>query len=265
MRKIIFRSFGVLFIIYVLGCGYMFFFQEGFIFHPEKISQTSKIKFNIPFEEINLKMEGATLNCAYFKIKNPKGLVFFLHGNAGNIMDQENAANFYTRLGYDFFAMDYRGFGKSTGEISSEKQFFDDIQLAYNFVKKSYQEKEIIVIGYSVGTGPASMIASQNHPKKLVLIAPYFSMKYMLSQKYKIVPSFLLKYPFETNKYLEEIKNPVLLVHGDKDAVIPFEASLLLSKLLKKGGEFYPIEGQDHNFFEKNKLFEHKITEFLKN
>ena len=264
MKKFILRTISFILVVYVGACTYMYFCQEEFIFHPKKLKNSSGLHFSIPFTEINLAAKGAILNGALFKSKESKGLIFFLHGNAGNLLNQDDAAKFYTQLGYDFFTFDYRGYGKSTNEISSEKQFFDDVQIAYDFVKKQYSEKLINVVGYSVGTASAAMISSKNNPSRLLLIAPYFSLLEMTTLKYKIIPTFLLEYKFETNKYLERIKNPVLLIHGDKDEVLPFEGSIQLSKLLNKKSKFLPIKGQGHNNFEENTLFQKNVAEFLK-
>lgn len=242
----------------------MYFYQEEFIFHPKKLKHSSELHFSIPFQEIKIAAKGAILNGALFKSKKSKGLIFFLHGNAGNLLNQDDAAKFYTQLGYDFFTFDYRGYGKSTNEISSEDQFFDDIQSAYDFVKKEYSEELINVVGYSIGTASAAMISSRNHPSKLLLIAPYYSLLDMTIRKYKIIPTFLLEYKFETNKYLERIKSPVLLIHGDQDDILPFEGSIQLSKLLNKKSKFLPIKGQGHNNFEENTLFQKNVAAFLK-
>jgi pimeloyl-ACP methyl ester carboxylesterase len=263
MKKFITRLLIIATLIYSVGCGYMYFAQESFIFHPEKISSTTKIEFSLPAELINIPVEGANLSGALFKVEKPKGLIFFLHGNAGNLLNQENAAKFYTTLGYDFFTVDYRSFGKSTGEMKDEKQFFEDVQTTYNLLKKSYNEDSITIIGYSVGTAPAANLASTNNAKKLILIAPYYSLVDMTTRKYKIIPTFLLKYKFETYKYIQKVKSPILIIHGNIDSVIPFEASQQLSKLLKKGDEFYPIKNQGHDDFENNSNFLSAINLFL--
>ena len=81
--------------------------------------------------------------------------------------------------------------------------------------------------------------------------------------KYKIIPTFLLKYKFETYKYIQKVKSPILIIHGDIDSVIPFEASQQLSQLFKKGDKFYPITNQGHDDFEKNGKFLKAINRFL--
>lgn len=256
IKKILIWSFIICGSLYILGCSYLYFQQESIIFHPDKIPGNFKFKFTIPFEEINLKTKDNTrLNCLLFKHEKSKGLIFFLHGNAGNMIDQSAPAEFYTNLGYDFFTLDYRSFGKSSGKIMSEEQFYSDIKLAYSEMKKRYQEKFISIFGYSLGTGPAAMLASVNNPKQLVLISPYYNMVDMATERYKIIPDFLVKYKFETNTFVSQTKVPITIFHGDKDESIPFHSSTRLATLLKKKDRFIPLKNQDHNLFEENHLF----------
>lgn len=265
-RKILIRSLLFLLICYVGVCGYMYFAQESLIFHPEKMAKNEKIDFGFPVAELAIEsFDGIKLSgilCGS-KIPETKRAIFFLHGNAGNLHDQQQAAEFYTALGYDFFTFDYRGFGKSEGEIVSEEQFFKDIQVMYKEMKTAYHPDSITVIGYSVGTASAAMIASKMHPKKLVLIAPYYSLVDMTKRRYPFIPTALLKYRFETGSYLKKVKSKVLLIHGDQDKVLPFESSQMLSKYLKKSSSFLPIKGQGHDDFEQNPIFEEAIRTFL--
>jgi len=263
MKKFVLRLIGIILSVYVLGCGYMYFMQESFIFKPEKLSQKNKLSFEIPHEEMSIYSNGAKLSCVLCAVPKSKGLIFFLHGNTGNLNDQEVPAKFYNSLGFDFFTFDYRGFGKSTGEITSEDQFLSDIDRVYQQMKKKYSEKKITVIGYSLGTCPAAYITSKNHPDKLVLIAPYYSMSEMAIKEYKIIPTFLLKYKFDTYKYVQKIKNEILLIHGTKDETLPYEGSVSLSKLLSEDDEFLTVKGQGHNNFEENKIFSNKVIKFL--
>ncbi len=263
MRKFIKWSVGTVVFLYIAACMFMYLKQESFIFLPDRISANQQLTFCKPSKELNFKVDGAVLSGVLFQVKNPKGLVFFVHGNKGNVLNQEKHMKFYNDLGYDFFTFDYRSFGKSTGENANEDQFFQDAQLVYKTMMKQYKESETIVIGYSLGTASAAMLAAKNRPAKLALIAPYFSLKRMTIHRYKVIPTFLVKYPFETNVHLAKVKAPVLLVHGDKDKVLPFSGSLDLKKLLKKKDQFLPLKGQGHDDLEKNPLFCKTMTNFL--
>jgi alpha-beta hydrolase superfamily lysophospholipase len=137
----------------------------------------------------------------------------------------------YVDNGYDIIYLDYRGYGKSSGTIKSEEQLIQDAQIAYDYLKANYAENEIILSGTSIGTGIAAKIAALNNPQSLILVSPYYSFKSLIKQKVPIIPVFIIKYRFETNKELAQVKCPIVIFHGDQDNIIPF----LHSKNLKKG------------------------------
>ncbi len=243
----------LLFVAYMLLCIGLYFFQEKLIFFPERLDKNFKFSFNQPFEEITIKTAvDKTLNAVLFHSDSSKGLVFYLHGNAGSINSWGEVASRYTSLHYDVFMLDYPGYGKSDGSINSQSQLFNSIQTCYDEMKKRYQEARIVVLGYSIGTGPAAKLASVNHPKLLVLEAPYYNLKDLMRHKYPIVPTFLLKYNFQTNKYLKDCKMPVILFHGDADEVIYYGSSLKLKNEFKKGDTLITLKGQLHNGISDN-------------
>ena len=226
----------------------MYFNQEKLIFHPTKLPSDFKFNYKQSFAELTIKEEdGVKLSGLLFRADSSKGLIFYLHGNAGALNTWGNAAKNYTKLGYDMFILDYRGFGKSEGEISSEKQFFSDVQQAYNELKKTYPENKIIIVGYSIGTGPAAMLASTNQPKLLILQAPYYSLLDMMQHTYSFVPEFLLKYKFQTNEFLKNTKSQVYIFHGDADEVIYYGSSIKLKESFKPGDKLVTLPGKGHN------------------
>lgn len=226
----------------------LFFFQEKMIFFPEKLEKDFKFSFTEKFEEINIQAkDNKMLHGLLFKADTSKGLIFYLHGNAGSVNSWGDVAKTYTRLNYDVFILDYRGYGKSEGAINGQQQFFEDVQSAYDEMKKRYQESKMIVLGYSIGTGPATYITSTNHPRLLILQAPYYSLVDMMKHTYPIVPTFLLKYRFETNKYIKDCKMPVIIFHGDQDEVIYYNSSIKLKALLKNSDTLITLKGQGHN------------------
>ena len=192
------------------------------------------------------------LNGLLFKANSSRGLIFYLHGNAGSLESWGQIAKTYTDLKYDLFMLDYRGYGKSEGTIKNEKQFHEDVQIAYDSLRKSYNENSIVVLGYSIGTGAATKLASSNHPRLLILQAPYFSLADLVKKNFKIIPSFLLKYKFETNRLIRNCKMPVIIFHGDMDEVIYYGSSLKLKVLFKAGDTLITIRGQSHNGISNN-------------
>ena len=252
MKKIL-MIFLVIIGIYILMCAVLYFTQEKLIFFPEKLKKDYNFFFNQHFEELNIKTDdNILLNGLLFKTENSKGLIFYLHGNAGALDKWGEIAETYTNLNYDIFILDYRGYGKSEGSITNEKQFYNDIQIAYNKLKNIYNEDSIIVLGYSIGSGAATKLASENKPKLLILQAPYFSLIDMLKHNFRIIPSFILKYKFKTNKYIQNCKMPIIIFHGNKDNVIYYNSSLKLKKLLKKTDTLITLKGHGHNGMSTN-------------
>lgn len=239
---------GILIGLYFLICILLYFYQESMIFFPDRLSPAHQFTFKQPFEEINIPTsDGTKLHGVLFKADSSKGLIFYLHGNAGSIDTWGDAAKIYADFNYDVFMLDYRGYGKSEGSINSQQQLLDDVQAAYNTMKKSYSEDSIVVLGYSVGSGPATKIASTNNPKMLILQAPYYSILDMMNYRYKILPSFILKYPMETNKFIEQCKMPVIVFHGEQDDIIYYGSSVKLKELFKSTDTLVTLKNQGHH------------------
>jgi pimeloyl-ACP methyl ester carboxylesterase len=164
---------------------------------------------------------------------------------------------------YDVLLFDFRGFGKSEGEIENEQQFLDDTRSFYNTAKLRYDEKHIVVVGYSIGTGPAAMLASENKPKSLILLAPYYNLTDMMKKNYSMVPGFILKYKFATNEYLSKTKVPVTIFHGRQDQTIYFGSSLKLQKHFKPGDRLFPLENQKHGGMDNNLVYQQELRKIL--
>ncbi|WP_462254131.1 alpha/beta hydrolase [Ferruginibacter sp.] len=265
MKKIILNIFKIIAVLYILICVLLYFFQEKLIFFPEKLAKNYKYKFTQNFEELNFNTaDNKSLNGILFKSDSSKGLIFYLHGNAGSLKSWGQIAKTYTDLNYDLFMVDYRGYGKSDGEIKNEKQFYGDVQFVYDNLKNKYPENKIVILGYSIGTGPATKLASVNNSKLLILQAPYYSLKDMMQHNYKLVPAFILKYNFETNKFIKECKMPVLIFHGNADEVIYYQSSLKLKELFKKEDTLIILNGQSHNGMSENAEYKLEIEKILR-
>lgn len=242
----------------------IYMLQEKMIFFPEKLPESHNFAFPGQFEERWFQVdEKVKLHGLHFRSDSSKGLIFYLHGNAGSLDSWGGIAPVYTNLGWDLFVLDYRGFGKSQGRIQSEKQFHQDIQTTYDQLKTEYPEKKIVVIGYSIGSGPAARLAAHNQPAYLILQAPYYSLVDLTKNIYPIVPGGLLKYKFPTHQFLEEVKAPVTLFHGYEDEVIYFGSSMKLKRHLKPSDELITLQRQGHNGMNEDPAYRKAIAERL--
>lgn len=252
--------------IYALICGILFFIQESLLMFPSKLEANHQYGFANEFEEFDIEVEkGITINTIHFKSKEQKGLVFFLHGNAGDLDGWGQGASLYTNNGYDVFYMDYRGYGKSSGKVKSEKQLVKDAQIVYDYLKAKFPENKIIVSGTSLGTGIAAQIAANNQPAKLLLNAPYFSLQSLIREKVFPfpIPGPIIKYALKTNKYLAAVKCPIFIFHGSNDVVIPPKHSQKLQALYPNIERFI-LKGYGHNDLPLSKEFQLKMKEILK-
>ncbi len=264
MRKILFRIFIILSILYILFCGGFYLFQEKLVFYPQKLDENYQFSFDQRYEELNIKtQDGLFLNSFLFKADSTKGVIIFLHGNAGALDTWGQLAPFYVEQNYDILFFDYRGFGKSDGKIENQSQLFRDVQTVYDTIKAKYSEDRITIIGYSIGTGLATYLASKNNPQKLILIAPYYSLTNVIQSICPVVPKFLIKYKLETYKYISDCSMPVTIFHGREDEVIDYENSVMLSNLLNAKDNLILIDNVGHNNILDNEMYKEKVVEVL--
>ena len=251
-------------VIYVLMISYIYFNQVGMIFQSAALPKDHKYEYLEKFEELNIKsFDGANLNGLLFKTEKSKGLIFYLHGNAGTLDTWGKIAKIYTNLGYDIFILDYRGFGKSEGEIENEEQMIRDISIVYQTLKKQYSEDKIIIAGYSIGSGFASILASQNNPKALILQSPYYSFTELSSTRVRFFPDFMKKFKLETHTYLQKVKAPIYLFHGKEDRLISYENSIRLNRIVNQKAHLILLENQEHIGMNENNDYQNKLKIIL--
>src|SRR5262249_21726676 len=107
---------GYIVLAFLAICVFIYFFQEKFIFHPEKLPWNFKFKYDRPFKELFFDVErGVRINGLHFSVESRKGIVLYFHGNTRSIKGWAKYSRDFTRYGYDVVMVDYRGFGKSTG------------------------------------------------------------------------------------------------------------------------------------------------------
>lgn len=227
----------------------LYVMQEKLLFLPSVLEQDFQYQFNYNFEELNFETDdGATLNAVHFKVENPKGVILYFHGNAGDLSRWGSVTEFFVEKNYDVLVMDYRTYGKSKGKLS-EEAFYSDAQLFYDYLKNDYKENEVTVYGRSLGTGVATYVASKNKPKQLILETPYYSIAHVGKHRFPFLPvKTLLKYKFPTYKFIKNVSCPVTIFHGTDDQVVPYANSKkLLEEQLHEEISLITIDGANHN------------------
>lgn len=260
------KWFKIAVIVYIAGALALHFLQEKLIFRPTALSQDYEFKFDQPFQEINLPVnQGKNISIIKFTVPGSarKGIVLYFHGNRENIEKYAPSAINFTRNNYEVWMLDYPGYGKSTGE-RTEEILYSDALILYNMAKAAISHDSIILYGRSLGTGIAAQLAARRESKRLILEAPYYSLDALASRTAFVYPvSVLLNYHFPTYKYLQNVIQPITIIHGTDDGVIPYRHSKRLIKTAPPGTELIPIEGAGHNDLQLSPLFGQKLDSIL--
>ena len=248
---------------YALLLAALYFGQESLIFPGTPLPAEHRFAFDQPFEEIRVPVDGGSLDALLFRQPNPRGLVFFLHGNRGNLQTWTTGLDFYRRVNYDLFIFDYRGYGRSTGQNVDERQLDADVRTAWDAIAPRYRDKPIVVYGRSLGTGLAVRLAREVTPRLLVLVSPYASLVEESQRRYPFVPGFLVKYPLRSDEAIGDVKSPVLLIHGTRDSLIPPSASVTLHGRTRAPVELLLIDGAGHNDIQRSPVYLDALAERL--
>jgi len=266
-KRKIFTWLKILIILYcVLGIA-LFYLQEKFLFHPEKLPADHQFNFHSRFTEMQLPMNSSdTISLIRFQVSDTtnKGVVIYFHGNRQNVERYAPFAEIFTKLGYEVWMPDYPGFGKSKGS-RAEKDLYSQAYQVYKLASSKFDPSQIIIYGKSFGTGIASYLASEVQSKMLILETPYNSIPGLFSYYAPLYPTkSMSKYQLPTEKFLGFITEPVIIFHGDDDGVIPLRNAEKLIPELKKGDQFNIIENAEHNNVASFDIYRNKIDSLLR-
>ncbi|MCF7568897.1 alpha/beta hydrolase [Sabulilitoribacter arenilitoris] len=243
----------------------LYFFQERILFLPTVLANDYEYQFDYPFEELFLKTDDKTvINAIHFKTENPKGVILYFHGNAGDLSRWGFVVEYFVEKQYDVLIMDYRTYGKSTGKLS-EQALYDDADYCYDYLKTHYDESVITLYGRSLGSGIASYLASKNKPNQLILETPYYSIIDVAKSRFPMFPvEKLLKYKLPTHQYIQQVNCLVTMFQGTEDLIVPYKSAKKLFKISPKNlTTFITIQGGNHKDLNNYELYHTQIKKIL--
>jgi pimeloyl-ACP methyl ester carboxylesterase len=246
MKKILISLVVIVLALPIIGGAGVYVGQESLIFNFAPVSQDHDYEFPKPHEEIWLENGGAKLHGVFYPTQQSRqGVILYFKGNAGNIGYSPKMAQTFLSRGFDFIAMDYRGFGKSTGELS-EANLLSDASLWYDYAKTRFPDDDLRVVGYSLGTTFASHLAGTESINQTLLFAPMKSILDMGKRRYPFLPDFLSRYPFRSDLKIKKAGGEVLVFHGTDDRIVPHASGIELEQSFNGDDSFYTIEGANH-------------------
>ena len=236
--------------VYTAAIGYLWFRQERLLFEPTPLPVDEPLVSDPDVHESWVDVAGARLSVAQLRVPNPRGVVFFLHGNSGNLRDCLVDLDAFRQVNFDVVMFDYRGYGKSSGCIASEEQLRGDVREVWSRFRDEYTGKRVVIAGQSLGTALAAGLAAElcadgRAPDLTMLVSPYSSMRALADELYPWVPHQVLRYPLHTAQHAAQLKGPLMLIHGDRDELIGIHHSHAL-RTAAPAAQLLCVEGAGH-------------------
>ena len=256
-----------LLLLYAAVLGWLWWRQERLLFPAETLPADRPLARSPDITERWIEVPGARLHALHLRQPEARGLVFYLHGNAGNLESWFVQPEFYRRLGYDLFMVDYRGYGKSSGRIEGEAQLHADVRAAWDAVASAYAGRRRVLFGRSLGSGLAARLAADlgpgAAPELTVLISPYASLRQVAREHFPWVPPSVLRYPLRTDALIARVPGRLLLVHGERDEVIPSAHARAL-QALAPSARLHIVPGAAHNDLQAFPDYLERISDALR-
>lgn len=257
-------------IIILLGyagiCSYFYLVQESIIFHPRTLNEEARYGYSFPFEERWFEPEpGVRIHAihAFTEVDSTKGLVMYLHGNRGANQTDADKYTLFLNNGYDMIYPDYRSYGKSKGTLENEKDLVGDMRHVFSRMAEEYSEEQIVIVGYSLGSGVAAQVAESFNPKSLILWTPFYSLVDVKNSQFPFLPDALMKYTLRTDEALQQIDEPVHVFYAGADEVLPINRSLKLTEYLKEGDSYKVIDRQRHGWIYRHPELQQTLSSIL--
>lgn len=205
----------------LLAGGYML--QRRLMYFPDTVRTEPASLGLVDVEERVIDTpDGAKVIAWYAKARPGQPTILYFHGNAGSLAVRYDRVRKFQAAGRGMLMMTYRGYGGSTGK-PSEAANVADAGLAYDLLlRQGVRPEDIILFGESLGSGVAVQLAAARPVAGIILDSPYTSMVATASLHYPWLPvRWLLLDRYETMRYIGRIRAPLLVLHGERDSVVP--------------------------------------------
>ena len=208
------------------------------MFHPVKGGYNATTR-----GYVDIGTNGVKVAAIVYGPERGKKAIIRCHGNAEDMVESIAALKELVDEGYTVASVDYPGYGLSDGS-PDEKGCYRNVHRLYDWLieKRGFKPDEIIVDGFSIGTGPATELAATRPCGGLILEAPFLSAPRAVT-RVRLLPVD----PFPNLKRIGDVKCRVLMIHGTSDRVIPYSQGQALFKLANEPKRFVSVEDGDHN------------------
>jgi fermentation-respiration switch protein FrsA (DUF1100 family) len=244
--------------------------ETSLIYFPSRPLEVTPADFGLAFEEVHLAAEdGVKIHAWLLPRPSPRFTILFAHGNAGNISHRLDRARLLgRRLSAEVFLFDYRGYGRSEGR-PDEQGTYRDARAAYRYLTETRRvgPDRLVLFGESLGSAVVLQLALEGAARALVLESPFTSIRDMARLVLPWLPlSPLLRTRYDNLAKVGSLKVPLLVLHGDRDEVVPFAQGRRVFEAAREPKRFHRIVGAGHNdtYLTGGKEYWDVLDEFLR-
>lgn len=253
------RLIGVIVAVILGGVAFVFglrWLEFSITFHPVRVPANQILLLPAGAEEVWFSAaDGTRLHGWFFRSESEPetATIIYFHGNGGNISNIDWVGQQLAKRGFDVLLFDYRGYGKSEGEVGSESGLYADGDAALAFVvSKGARPERVVLYGQSLGTTIVADVASRQDVGAVILESGLSSASSVARTALPWLPEwlhFLATNRFESAAKLAHVKAPILITHGDPDPVIPTEEARILFTRANEPKHLLIFPGAGHNVF----------------
>lgn len=176
------------------------------------------------------------------KTGDPRVVALIFHGNAEYLDSFVTVQSWLRSLNITSYSVEYRGYNGRDSGWPSENGFYLDGEAALKLLlqTEAIEPQQVLVLGSSIGTGPAAYIAQKYQTGTLVLLSPYSTLVELVAENPLLgYLTPFLKYRFPNSEYIRNLnKTCVVVAHGEKDFTIPLQHSVQLKNLYRGSSTF---------------------------
>jgi fermentation-respiration switch protein FrsA (DUF1100 family) len=223
--------------------------ETSFLYFPRKQIDTSPEASGMAYGRVEIaSTDGVRLTAWLIPSPDTSRLwLLYLHGNAGNIGTPGNIENYaqLRRLGLNILAVDYRGYGGSSGE-PSEQGLYDDARASYEYLRTAHHipPTHILVYGYSLGSAVAVDVASTCPIAGLMIEGSFTSILDVGQEHYPFLPvRWIARNKYDSREKIRNVTVPKLFLHARDDQTIPLHFGRELFALAREPKTFLEVRG----------------------
>jgi len=228
--------------------GVLYYLGNRAIYYPERYPKGLwEIQEKLAAKDVWLAArDGAKLHAWWIERPGARVATLFLHGNAGNLTHRAARGLEIAAAGSSVLLLDYRGYGRSEGR-PTEKGLYADAEAAYeHLIQAGHRPERIVVHGESLGTAVAVDLASLRPCGGLILEAPFTSARDVAGRVLPVLGP-LAVWSYNSKRKIGQVRAPILILHGDRDEVIPFDLGRALFDAAPEPKSFWALSGAGHN------------------